>query len=175
MVAVWAGSYAHKSWLLASIGKKRRPKKAKKRSGNRHKGRAFFAKQQAKKTARRAEKKQRSNWPLAYQQRNDVLRQIGFVCYANYLVSALWKGIRRRVLERDRYCCYGCRRTAHQVHHRSYDAEVLRGDNIRPLVAICRDCHHEIEHDHSGNKISLPAANDKLEAIRSRHRNRASA
>jgi hypothetical protein len=150
------------------VGKKRSPNR---RRGSRRGSRSFFAKRQQFKR----EKGERSNWTWAYQQRNQDLRSLGFSTYADYLQSETWKAIRVRVLKRDNYRCHGCTRRAFQVHHTSYSADVLAGRNIKPLVAICRECHGAIELDRRGNKLSLEATNARLEAIRSRHTHIASA
>lgn len=165
MVAFWSGSYARKSQLLAKVGKVRSPKKGRRRKGERG---PFWKRK--KHAANRAAKNERKNWQEAYANRNRILADIGFVCYSNYLVSDLWKSIREKVLRRDRFQCFGCGHHAFQVHHRSYDVEVLKGININPLVAICRDCHETIEVDNAGRKLSLEAANRRLDAIRSRNR-----
>lgn len=50
----------------------------------------------------------------------------------------LWQSIRERVLERDRGECQCCGRKAEQVHHRDYRPRVLSGEDIDPLVSVCR-------------------------------------
>jgi hypothetical protein len=173
VVAVWSGSFARKSRLLAAIGVTRKPKRNKRKK---HKGkfkRVQWAKSKKAKAARRTEKAPRRNWQVAYQARNHHLKTIGFDCYSNYLVSELWKSIREKVLRRDAHTCYGCRGFAFQVHHKEYTVAVLKGTNLTPLVSVCRDCHQKIEFDHKGNKISLQATNAALEAIRSRCRHTA--
>jgi hypothetical protein len=71
-----------------------------------------------------------------------VLRELGFDLYADYLLSALWLDIRRRVMKRARKKCFDCDGRATQVHHEEYTVENLKGLNLRFLVALCDGCHH---------------------------------
>jgi hypothetical protein len=186
MVAVWAGSFARKSRLLANAGQKRLSKHKKKA----RKTKFFFAKR-AKRAKRRAlragkppspyrpsspkAKSELANWQYDYMRRNEVLQRLGFATYADYLASPQWRIIRQRVLKRDRYKCHGCGNEAIQVHHQQYTKPVLMGDDIEPLVAICVKCHKGIELNANGDKVSLAAANSRLQAIRTNRLYRASA
>lgn len=82
------------------------------------------------------------------QHRKQSLLEMGFTSYRQYLDSDLWKGIRERVLKRDRGCCRRCGGHATQVHHTHYWREVLEGRDDSYLVAICRGCHKAIEFKH---------------------------
>lgn len=108
-----------------------------------------------------------------YTERNAAVKLIGFVCYANYLVSPLWRSIRERVLSRADYTCHGCGGLAYQVHHRRYDLDVLKGLRIdeTALVAICRDCHEHIEMDEAGRKLPIHQANKRLKKLRNKYLN----
>lgn len=64
--------------------------------------------------------------------------------YKDYLDSALWKRIRRRVLKAANHVCACCPDKATQVHHRDYRPRVLNGDDDTMLVALCRTCHEAI-------------------------------
>jgi hypothetical protein len=92
-----------------------------------------------------------------YQERNEILRQIGFASYADYLASDLWDGIRYRVLVAARRTCCACGGEASQVHHSRYTEGNLRGRNREDLHAVCRTCHEKAELDSGGN-----AANSAL-------------
>ena len=48
--------------------------------------------------------------------------------YRDYLDSALWKRIRRRILKAANHICACCPDKATQVHHRDYRPRVLNGD-----------------------------------------------
>lgn len=105
----------------------------------------------------------------AYRERNVVLKQMWFESYERYIRSPLWQSIRERVLERDGRACRGCGRFARQAHHTSYAADVMSGDNIEPIQAICGKCHLGIEFTRKRTKkLSLSAANGKLE--RAKHK-----
>lgn len=73
--------------------------------------------------------------------------------YDDYLRSPGWRDIRRRKLEAvGRRCECGCGREATEVHHRDYRPRVLSGQDLSPLVALCRRCHHTVEYDDIGRK-----------------------
>jgi len=72
---------------------------------------------------------------------------LGFKDYDDYINSPLWRAIRKRVLDRDGHECCCCDGVATQVHHRSYELEVLRGDNDSKLISICKMHHDEIESE----------------------------
>lgn len=61
--------------------------------------------------------------------------------YLKYLNSAVWRRIRKRVLKRDKLKCQDCGQQADQVHHLSYSAAVMAGDDDSQLISMCGDCH----------------------------------
>jgi hypothetical protein len=65
--------------------------------------------------------------------------------YDEYVASPLWVSIREKVLAAAGTKCTCCPRPATEVHHRDYRPRVLRGDDLAPLVALCRDCHHMVD------------------------------
>ena len=66
---------------------------------------------------------------LDHEQRNQILRAMGFASYEEYLESLLWDGIRKDVLARAKRECNVCRGPrANQVHRQSYDRRVLSGE-----------------------------------------------
>lgn len=74
---------------------------------------------------------------------------LGYLNYRHYLLSPLWRDrIRPSVLVRDKYTCQCCKvAKAEEVHHLSYDLDVMRGQNSRELISLCSGCHdhhHEI-------------------------------
>jgi hypothetical protein len=99
---------------------------------------------------------------LPYTFRERCLQQMGFVGYAPYLASPLWRRIRRRVLERCRGLCERCQARAEQVHHFRYTWHNLRGKSFRGLDALCRDCHTEM---HPEAEPLSPAAAAHLRSI----------
>jgi 5-methylcytosine-specific restriction endonuclease McrA len=71
--------------------------------------------------------------------------------YEAYLESDLWTDIRSRVLDAAGHRCACCPSKATQVHHRDYRPRVLSGEDLTPLVPICKRCHRRVHHD--GEKI----------------------
>lgn len=67
--------------------------------------------------------------------------------YDDYLQGDLWKSIRSSILDRSSGRCECCGGTANQVHHKDYRPRVIRGDDFRPLVAVCKRCHEYIHID----------------------------
>jgi hypothetical protein len=68
--------------------------------------------------------------------------------YREYLASRLWRDIRKQVLETAHHECAGCADRATEVHHRDYRPRVLSGEDLSPLVALCRACHEMIGGKH---------------------------
>lgn len=94
-----------------------------------------------------AKNERRTWWDIdsPYRYRNDNLARMGFKSYRAYLGSALWKGIKQRVLDRYQGKCVRCYKPATQVHHRAYDPATLKGDNIDSLSPVCAKCHCKAE------------------------------
>ncbi len=65
--------------------------------------------------------------------------------YNAYLKTPLWKGIKGKVLAKAGRKCACCSRRATEVHHRDYRPRVLTGEDLSPLVPVCRPCHNLIE------------------------------
>ena len=61
--------------------------------------------------------------------------------YDVYLKSKLWKRIRKRIMERDKYLCRDCGRGAEHVHHLSYGPLVMLGQDDSKLISLCVPCH----------------------------------
>lgn len=74
--------------------------------------------------------------------------------YADYLASAMWRRIKKRVLVRDDRICYFCGGRAVVVHHRSYAVDVLEGRADHLLVSLCNYCHTYIHFDDAGARLS---------------------
>lgn len=79
---------------------------------------------------------------LQVRERNDSLNKLHFSYYKDYLRSPLWKGIRRKVLERDGGKCKFCEEKATAVHHSSYDFDTMRGEKLIHLHSCCSHCHY---------------------------------
>lgn len=66
--------------------------------------------------------------------------------YESHLRSEKWRDICRRVAERDKGLCQGCRqRSGVHVHHLTYDR--MGDEMLFDLVLVCRECHEKI-HPH---------------------------
>ncbi len=88
------------------------------------------------------------------------LRDLSFLEYDRYLNTALWSKIKEWIYERDGLKCQICQKvkesrlTDMDVHHRSYDLEVLEGRRDDMLITLCRRCHHLVEYFRDGRKRS---------------------
>lgn len=85
------------------------------------------------------------------------LREISEMEYSKYLRTVLWKKIKEWIQERDGYRCVVCgaeksRFCELEVHHRSYDLDVLEGKRSEMLVTLCPHCHKLIEFNFDGSK-----------------------
>jgi hypothetical protein len=85
--------------------------------------------------------------------------------YKDYLLSPLWRKIKRRVLKRDGKVCLRCGGKATKVHHRSYAVEVKAGNDDEKLASICDGCHHFIHRDNAG-KMRNPDETDRTLLLR---------
>ena len=105
-----------------------------------------------------------------YQLRNELLQQLGYTNYQEYLASDLWESIRQTVLDRDKNKCWCCQSFAYQVHHKSYSKSVLLGKNKRQLISVCTVCHKRAETTQSGVKVRLSVANARLVRFRRQYK-----
>lgn len=69
-----------------------------------------------------------------------------WAAYNEYLQTAHWQRVRRKVLDRAKYVCEGCQEArATQVHHVSYDH--IGDELLWELRAVCQGCHEKV-HPH---------------------------
>lgn len=84
------------------------------------------------------------------------LRDLTHLDYDRYLNTSLWSKIKHWIYERDGHTCRICssegRFIEMDVHHRSYDLDVLEGRNEEMLVTLCRRCHTLIEQYPDGRR-----------------------
>ena len=107
-------------------------------------------------------KKRRNKRPIrSYVDRKEVLGEVGYGSYQEYLQSEQWTTIRKEKLERFPKCLL-CNRKSSQVHHMAYTPDVLLGLCNNLLVALCDECHRSIEFDSEDKKRSLRDANIDL-------------
>jgi hypothetical protein len=99
--------------------------------------------------------------PVDYERRNRVLFLLGFKTYGHYLKSELWKTLRSIILKRDDYSCVVCGSAANNVHHNSYEVDVMIGKDHSQLLSLCRKHHEQAEFDRDG-KSTLIEAREKL-------------
>ncbi|HWT19431.1 MAG TPA: HNH endonuclease signature motif containing protein [Variovorax sp.] len=90
--------------------------------------------------------------------RRRVRGDVMLMDYPDYLKSALWKRIKKRVLERDNKTCQCCGGRGSVVHHRSYERDVMEGRNDALLATICNGCHNIIHFTDSGEPRSTAEA-----------------
>ena len=77
--------------------------------------------------------------------------------YEKYLRTVFWKEVKEWILERDNHRCVVCgaeksRFCDLEVHHRSYELDVLEGRNSEMLISLCPRCHKLIEFYPDGCK-----------------------
>jgi len=80
------------------------------------------------------------------------------ITYLEYLSSNIWRNARDRVLKRDKNTCraYKCTNKATEVHHMSYEDDVMSGKNDKKLISLCEDCH---TRGHLNGRGNLSLAN----------------
>ncbi len=64
--------------------------------------------------------------------------------YGVYLESCEWASVMKRVLVASCFRCAGCYGKATQSHHRDYRPRVMSGEDIEPLLPLCRSCHGKV-------------------------------
>lgn len=80
-----------------------------------------------------------------YKDRLVYLKELGFIGYADYLKSDLWKQIRSEAMKLSVNCRCCNASTATEVHHMRYTLENLKSFVLGDLVPVCRNCHDGIE------------------------------
>jgi hypothetical protein len=90
--------------------------------------------------------------------RDSILRRLGYPSYENYRTRVLWKRIRDRIRERDQNNCRRCdeieNKMRHEVHHDAYTEAVLKGEDDSLLFLLCSSCHRKVEFDSNGFRRS---------------------
>lgn len=86
--------------------------------------------------------------PRTYSARDELLKTLGFDSYKYYTQSLRWKIIRASVLARDKYECRFCSMPTRTVHHLSYARSILIGEDLIPLVSLCKDCHTLVDREY---------------------------
>lgn len=106
-----------------------------------------------------------------YEDRNIIIKDMGYANYHDYLASPLWIEIRDRVYTEKGGKCIVCENIAQVIHHRGYGRDVLEGKTLSPLVPLCHKCHKNIEFTENDIKRSLNEVDAKLMVLlTSRHR-----
>lgn len=111
--------------------------------------------QQAQDQQKGKRKKKAAKRQETYNDRNLVLKELGFNSYADYRDSELWASIRRRAFAKHGSTCLLCKQQADVLHHFSYRKEVLEGKQLDKLKPLCDECHHKVEFDEKDNKRTL--------------------
>ena len=89
--------------------------------------------------------------------------------YNHYLRSALWRHIRGWVLKRDDNRCQCCNETATEVHHISYDQQVMDGCLLHKLISLCHACHQRVEFDGDVHIKDMNEKYRRLHAVMHEH------
>jgi len=103
------------------------------------------------------------------------VRDISCMDYEKYLRTVFWKEIKEWVLDRDRFRCVVCsaeksRFCDLEVHHRSYDLDVLEGKNSEMLISLCPRCHKLIEfYSDGGKRVCLEEKDRKYSELKRNH------
>ena len=97
-----------------------------------------------------------------YEERDRVLFCLGFKSYPEYLKSDLWERVKNLAFAEHGKDCFVCGRRATVLHHVSYSASVLVGEDLSKIIPLCHKCHGFIEVDKDGHKRSLEGANALL-------------
>jgi hypothetical protein len=106
----------------------------------------------------------------SYTNRNDILSDLGYSNYLEYLSSDLWKHTSKSFLIINPNCCI-CLTKANQVHHTKYTTENLLGISYDGLVPICYKCHYKCEFTKDKVKRSLQEANNRMSQLIKRRSN----
>lgn len=104
-----------------------------------------------------------------YEQRNALLRELGYPNYATYLQSPLWRFIRYHAYRIHGRNCRLCPRRANTIHHLSYTKDILLGNDLSLLTPLCRRCHNQVEFANGKVKRTIHSSQRqyaKLLAIR---------
>jgi len=91
----------------------------------------------------------------SYEDRDLIIKSMGFKNYNDYLSSALWNNIRQIVIRTFNGKCQFCNNSVTEIHHSSYDKETLLGHKYDNLHPVCNKCHHKMEYFDNGEKTHI--------------------
>ncbi len=85
--------------------------------------------------------------------------------YKDYLLSNIWKKKRKKVLERDGYCCKECGQKSNlQVHHKTYKR--VYKEPLKDLIVLCSFCHKDkhnlVTKDEITDRVTKMMANEGI-------------
>ncbi len=101
-----------------------------------------------------------------YLKRNRLLKKLGFGSYREYLMSDLWREIREKVFAAKGRVCFLCPAAATEIHHCRYAKSDLLGRRMIGMFPLCGKCHHAVEFDPSGRKLSMPQMRHKFNTLK---------
>lgn len=90
-----------------------------------------------------------------YLKRNQLLLEIGYASYSDYLAGPLWASIRAKVMADAKHLCCLCQNKADAAHHIGYGRNTMLGLKLSSIVAVCHSCHTKIEFNELGIKRTL--------------------
>lgn len=86
-------------------------------------------------------------WADRIETRNAIERSEWRQQHDEYCQTEKWRSLRKRVMERSKGLCEGCReRPATIVHHLTY--KHWRNELLFELVAVCEGCHEKAHPEH---------------------------
>lgn len=99
--------------------------------------------------------------------RREGISDVRSLEYSQYLRTSLWRKIKQWIFDRDLQKCVVCKREKvsrstndMDVHHRSYDIDVLEGRREDMLVSLCTRCHRTVEFYNEGTKRTSTSEKD---------------
>lgn len=97
-----------------------------------------------------------NGFATTYGERDELIEELGFKNYRQYIDSELWQKIRQRVLNRDHWHCRFCGRGGSAVvHHIQYTKSNLSGRSLKHMVTVCPECHRKVEFARGKRKRPL--------------------
>lgn len=84
--------------------------------------------------------------------------------YKNYLNSDYWKNLRRKILNKNKYCQICNSIWFIQVHHKRYvdrKGNILGREKLSDLIVLCRECH-EFWHKFFQKRVKVGKSYDKI-------------
>ena len=93
---------------------------------------------------------------------NTRLENLKGLTYNEYLKSEHWQNVKKKARRRKTYQkCQFCNCTKVDLHHTNYKW-ILTKDELRSIIALCREHHQEVHDLSKEKKISVRIATNEL-------------